>query len=298
MVATAQAKTPSWTSFQSRGGPTVRRILLGAQLRRLRERRGISAEDAGYEIRASHSKISRMELGRVGFKERDVADLLTLYGVTDPTARDPLLELARDANSPGWWQPYGDVLPTWFENYLGLEEAASVIRGFELRLVPELLQSEDYTRAVIRLSHPRAPEADVEQRIRLRATRQERFVEPGAPKLWAVVDEAVLHRPIGGRRAMRGQLAHLAQMAKLPNVTLQIVPSTMCDVPVTVPFTILRFPEAGLSDVVYMEQLTSAMYLDKRADVDAYQMLWDEISVMALQPEESVRHLQVLWRQT
>src|SRR5690606_34906820 len=144
--------------YPRRGGPTVLRILLGAQLRRLREERGISTEEAGYEIRGSHSKISRMELGRVGFKERDVADLLTLYGVHDPEERAPLLELAKEANTPGWWHRYGDVLPSWFEVYLGLEEAASLLRTYELQFVPGLLQAEDYARAVVRLGFSAAAE--------------------------------------------------------------------------------------------------------------------------------------------
>ena len=136
------------------GGPTVLRILLGTQLRRLREAKGVTREDAGWEIRGSESKISRMELGRVGFKERDVADLLTLYGVHDPTERDALLNLARQANNPGWWHRYSDVLPTWFQSYLGLESSAALIRTYEVQFVPGLLQTPDYARAVIQLGIP------------------------------------------------------------------------------------------------------------------------------------------------
>nr|WP_245627583.1 helix-turn-helix transcriptional regulator [Actinomadura oligospora] len=273
-------------------------MLLGAQLRRLRERRGISAEDAGYEIRASHSKISRMELGRVGFKERDVADLLTLYGVVETGDRAPLLELAREANFPGWWHRFGDVLPTWFETYLGLEEAASVVRAYEPQLVPELLQSEDYTRAVIRLGTPNAPAEDVERRVRLRTRRQERLAEPGAPTLWAIVDETALRRPIGGREVMRGQLVHLVQMADLLNVTVQIVPFVRGAVPVSNAFTILRFSETDLPDVVYLEQLTSGMYLDKEGDVDAYLAMMNTLSSVAMSPAESLYFLRSLLDRT
>src|SRR5690606_21563041 len=207
-----------------RGGPTVLRILLGTQLRRLRTEKGISREDAGYEIRASHAKISRLELGQVSFKERDVADLLTLYGVTDAEERESLLALARQANNPGWWHKYSDVLPSWFEVYVGLEEAASIIRSYELQFVPGLLQTEEYARAVVMLGHGDAPGEEIERRVALRMKRQRRLTEPGAPKLWAVVDEAALHRPLGGTGAMRRQIEHLIEMATLPNVTLQIVP--------------------------------------------------------------------------
>src|SRR5690606_4905941 len=144
VIRRAVESDPSSTVVPAKGGPTVLRILLGSQLRRLRQARGISREDAGYAIRASHAKISRLELGKVGFKERDVADLLTLYGVTDPDERAPLLQLARQANQPGWWHKYNDLLPPWFEVYVGLEEAAAIIRTYEIQFVPGLLQSRDY----------------------------------------------------------------------------------------------------------------------------------------------------------
>ena len=182
------------------GGPTVLRMLLGAHLRRLREARGVTREDAGWEIRSSESKISRMELGRVGFKERDVADLLTLYGLDDPEERDRLLALARDANTPGWWHRYGDVLPGWFQSYLGLEAAASLIRTYEVQFVPGLLQTREYARAVVLLGHGRAPAEEVERRVDLRMARQELLTRADPPQLWAVVDEAALRRPIGGVR--------------------------------------------------------------------------------------------------
>ncbi|MEU6038577.1 helix-turn-helix transcriptional regulator [Actinomadura sp. NPDC047616] len=285
--------------YPRRGGPTVLRILLGAQLRRLREARGISTEEAGYEIRGSHSKISRMELGRVGFKERDVADLLTLYGVTDPEERTPLLELAREANTPGWWHRYGDVLPNWFEPYLGLEEAASLIRAYEVQFVPGLLQSEDYARSVVLLGHSDAAEEEVERRVQVRLTRQQRFTEPGAPTLWAVLDESVLRRRIGSREVMRGQIEHLIKMCELPNVTLQIVPfGAGGHTAVGGPFTILRFGEPGLSDVVFIEQLTSALYLDKPTDVDTYMRTMNNLCVTAHRPDETATFLTKVLRET
>ncbi len=188
------------------GGPTVRRILLGSQLRRLREAREITRDQAGYAIRASESKISRMELGRVPFKERDVADLLTLYQVTDDAERAPLLALANAANVPGWWHRYGDVLADWFQPYLGLEEAASIVRTYEVQFVPGLLQTPGYARAVIAVGNPGAPAAEIERRAAMRMARQEVLTRPAPPRLWAVIDEAALRRPIGGAAVMRAQL--------------------------------------------------------------------------------------------
>ncbi|MQY02024.1 helix-turn-helix domain-containing protein [Actinomadura macrotermitis] len=275
------------------------RILLGAQLRRLREQRGISTEQAGYEIRGSHSKISRMELGRVGFKERDVSDLLTLYGVTGNGERAALLELAREANTPGWWHQYGDVLPQWFETFLGLEEAASLLRNYELQFVPGLLQTEDYARACVRLGFPDAgDEEDVERRVSVRLTRQERFTSPGAPTLWAVIDEGVVRRPLGGPAVMRRQLEHLIEMAELPNVTLQIVPfGAGGHAAAGGPFTILRFAEPGLSDVVFLEQLTSALYLDKPTDVDTYMRAMNNLCITAARPDDTIAFLRDILRE-
>src|SRR4029077_15090158 len=249
---------------QPGSGPTVLRILLGSQLRLLREVKGITREEAGYAIRASGSKISRMELGRVSFKERDVTDLLKLYGVDeDETAT--LIALAKQANSPGWWHKYGDVLPDWFQVYVGLEEAASLIRLYEVQFIPGLLQTADYARAVIRLGQPSATPEEVERRVGLRLGRPEGLPEPAGPRLWAVVDEAALRRPIGGREVMRAQFGRLTEVAGAANITLQVVPFRSGGHAAEAgAFTIMRFPEADLPDVVYLEHLTSALYLDKR----------------------------------
>src|ERR1700758_4128508 len=181
----------------------------------LREVKGITREEAGYAIRASGSKISRMELGRVSFKERDVTDLLKLYGV-DEEETATLVALAIQANSPGWWHKYGDVLPDWFQVYVGLEEAASLIRLYEVQFVPGLLQTADYARAVIKLGLPSASPEEVERRVGLRMARQEVLTKAGGPRLWAVVDEAALRRPIGGGEVMRAQLVRLTEVAREP----------------------------------------------------------------------------------
>jgi hypothetical protein len=274
-------------------GPTVRRMLLGAQLRRLREAKGVSREDAGWEIRASESKISRMELGRVGFKERDVADLLTLYGVVEPGEREALLTLARQSNTPGWWHTYGDLLPSWFQSYLGLESSSALIRAYEVQFVPGLLQTRDYARSVILLGHRSAGADEIERRVALRMARQELLTRPGAPRLWVVMDEAALRRPIGGPKVMRGQLESLIEVTKRPNVRLQIVPfETGGHAAAGGAFTILRFPDRDLPDVIYIEQLTSALYLDKREDVDHYFAAMERLCVEAQPPDATKEFLE------
>jgi transcriptional regulator with XRE-family HTH domain len=279
----------------SSGGPTVLRILLGAQLRRLREAKRISLEEAGNVIRASHSKISRLETGRVGFKDRDVADLLTFYGVTDEKEREALRALASRANSPGWWHDYSDVLPHWFEPYVGLEEAASQIRAYEVQFVPGLLQIEDYARAVTMLgySNPR----EINRRVSLRMARQGVLTRQDPPSLWAVLDEAVLRRPIGGPSAMRAQLKHLIEMSQRPNVTLQIVPfNAGGHAAAGGPFSVLRFAEYDVPDVVYLEQLASAQYLDKPDVVDSYMAVMERLCIEAVTPANSVKTLRALLR--
>jgi hypothetical protein len=267
---------------QPRGGPTVVRLLLGAQLRRLREAAGVSREDAGKVIRGSESKLSRLELGRVGFKERDVADLLTRYGVLDPDERAAMVAMVRDANSPGWWQQYGDVLTDWFEPYIGLEEAACRIRTYEVQFVPGLLQTEDYARALIRLGYPNAPADDIERRVHLRMARQKVLTRDDPPMVWAVVDEAALRRPLGGPAVMRAQLERLVELTTQPKVTLYVVPFRVGGhAAVGGPFSILRFDAPELTDVVYVEHLTSALYLDKPADVEGYSVVMERLCVEA-----------------
>jgi hypothetical protein len=264
------------------GGPTVRRILLGSQLRRLREAREITRDQAGYSIRASESKISRMELGRVPFKERDVADLLTLYGVTDEAERAPLLALANAASVTGWWHRYGDVLADWFQPYLGLEEAASIVRTYEVQFVPGLLQAPGYARAVITAGHPDDSAADIDSRVAMRMARQQVLTRPDPPRLWAVIDEAALRRPIGGTSVMRAQLQALIEKIRLDNIVVQVMPFRFGGHAAEWgAFSILRFPEPDMPDVVYLEHLTSAIYLDKRHDVDRYLQAMERLTTQA-----------------
>ncbi|WP_175407479.1 helix-turn-helix transcriptional regulator [Streptomyces sp. TRM64462] len=270
------------------GGSVVRRILLGSQLRRLRESRGITREAAGYSIRASESKISRLELGRVSFKARDVEDLLTLYGVTDEQERAALLGLVREANIAGWWHSYGDVLPGWFQTYIGLEGAASLIRIYEVQFIHGLLQTEAYAHAVVARGMRGAPAAEIDRRVALRLERQKVLVSERAPQFHAVLDEAALRRPYGDRTVMRDQLKHLIEISERPNVTLQVMPfSYGGHAGESGAFTMLRFPESDLSDVVYLEQLTGALYLDKREEVTQYERAMERLRADSPGPEES-----------
>jgi transcriptional regulator with XRE-family HTH domain len=274
-------ETPQPLFSPRSAGPTVQRLVLGGHLRRLREEAGMTTERAASSIRGSHSKISRMEHGRVGFKERDIADLLTLYGVGSGDEREALLNLAREASTPGWWQAYTDILPHWVEPYFGLEAAAASIREYELQFIPGLLQIEDYARAVIRLGNLPSEE-EVIRRAQARMSRQEVLAREDAPKVWAVLDEGALRRVIGGPDVMRAQLEHLIELCEHPAVTLQILPfSAGAHRAMGGPFTILRYTEPDLRDVVFIEQLTSALYLDKQTEVDAYLQVMEEVCLQA-----------------
>lgn len=270
------------------GGPIVRRMQLGARLRHLREARGLTREQAGWAIRGSESKISRMELGRVGFKERDVTDLLMLYGVDDAQEHERLLAVTREANAPGWWHPYNDLLPAWFQAYLGLEEAATYIRTYEVQFIPGLLQTAEYARAVIMLGHGQADVSELDRRVELRMARTRLLARPDAPRLWAVLDEAVLRRPIGGLEVLRAQVASLLEHCDNPNIQLQVIPFfSGGHAAAGGAFTILRFPLQDLPDTVYIEHLTSAIYLDKREDVDRYAAAATKLFIEAEPPDRT-----------
>ena len=273
-------------------GPTVLRILLGTQLRRLREARGITAHEAARAIRASESKISRIELGRNAFREVDIADLLTLYGITDVDEREQMLTLASQANQPGWWHRYQDILPTWFQAYIGLEESAESIRSYDAQFVPGLLQTEEYAGAVIELGEFSLEETD--RLVYLRKERQRRFTT-GSLRLWAIIDEMALRRPVGNPGLMRAQLEYLLEVSERPGLTLQVTPyPTGGSYLVPGSFSILRFATADLPDVVYVEQLTSAMYLDKRSDVDRYTAALEKVSGTSATPERTKEFIREL----
>jgi DNA-binding XRE family transcriptional regulator len=282
------------TEVQSEwAGPTVRRMLVGAKLRRLRTDLGLTRDQAGQAIRASEWKIHRIENGQVGFKDRDIIDLLRLYEVTDPAEVAEFLTLAREANTPGWWQHYGDVLPTWFRTYVDLEQAATLIRTYEGQFVPGLLQTDDYMRAVVRGAHLEESGEEVGRRVRLRMARQTLLTREAAPRLWAVVDEAALRRPVGGREVMRGQLERLIEATKLANVTLQVLPFDRgAHAAMVSAFSILRFADPALPDVVYLEHLTNAVYLDRRHEVERYMDAMELLCVDSQPPARTVELLE------
>src|SRR5215475_13159099 len=262
--------------------PTVLRILLGTQLRRLRESRGISATEAARAIRGSESKVSRMELGRNAVREVDIADLLDLYGVTGAAEREQLLNIASQANQHGWWHHYLDVLPTWFQAYLGLEESAKFIRSFDVQFVPGLLQTEDYSQAVLELGS--YSQESTERMVQVRQERQRRFAAGGL-RLSAVIDEGALRRPVGSASVMSGQLRHLLDIADRPGLTIQVTPlRTGASYAAPGSFSILSFAAEDLPDVVYAEQLTSALYLDKPSDVERYSQALDSSARPARSP--------------
>jgi transcriptional regulator with XRE-family HTH domain len=276
---------PERTGPDGAGAPTVLRILLGTQLRRLRESRGVTAQAAARAIRGSESKISRIELGRNAVREVDIADLLDLYGVTDAAEREQLLTLASQANQQGWWHRYQDVLPNWFQSYIGLEESAESIRSFDNQFVPGLLQTEDYAQAVFQLGAYSDEETD--RLVFLRKERQRRF-SSGGLRLWAIIDETALRRPVGSTSLMRAQLEHLLDISVRPGLTLQVTPFlTGASYAAPGSFSILSFAVDDLPDVVYVEQLTSAMYLDKRADVDRYAEAMDQIRATSYTPDQT-----------
>ncbi|TDD06987.1 XRE family transcriptional regulator [Nonomuraea deserti] len=283
------------TQNQPGSGPTALRILLGSQLRKLREAKNVTREEAGHLIRGSESKISRMELGRVGFKERDVADLLTLYGVVDAQARAAVLDLVATANEPGWWHRFNDVLPTWFQAYVGLEEAAARIRTYEVQFVPGLLQTKEYTRAVVTAGAAGIGAEEIARRVDLRLERQRILDKPDGPIFWAVIDEAALRRPIGGAEVMRAQIEHLIELMRQQSITIQIMPFSFGGHSAEGgAFSILRFPDNDLPDVVYVEQLASALYLDKREDVDRYTEVMERLCAVSTTPDETIELLRTI----
>jgi hypothetical protein len=268
-------------------GPSVRRLILGTQLRNLRERAGITCAEAGFSIRNSGSKISRLETGRISFKERDVADLLTLYGVADPSERERFLSLARQSRQVGWWHRYDDLMPKWFEDFVGLEEAAFRIQTYELQFVPGLLQTEAYAHAITAHGRPSISAEDVERIVALRMQRQKALVGPEAARLWTVVDESVLHRPIGGRSVLRAQIDRMLELSALAHISIQVLPYRMSGYAADGSFTLLRFAEPELPDIAYIEHLTGALYLERSDDLEVYSRALDRLAVDAETPERS-----------
>lgn len=273
---------------QWHAGPTAPRMVLGARLRKLREERELSPKAVGAAICCTESKISRMELGRQGFKRRDIADLLELYGV-DAAERAVLLTLARQANTQGWWKRgYGDLVPKFHEAYIDLEQAAERIRGFENRYVHELLQTPDYARAELMACYPDDSGTTVNRRVEFRLRRQELLMRPGGPKLWVILDESVLHRPAGPASLMRAQFAHLLDLADLGNVTVQVLPFAKgIHRTAGSPISLLRLAGAGLPDVIYLEHPDGGHYPERPDEVGRYFHILNELGTLANTPEDT-----------
>jgi transcriptional regulator with XRE-family HTH domain len=271
----------------SEHSPTVRRRRLALELRRLREVAKLTCEEVADHLECSASKISRVETGRVSVSPRDVRDMLELYGVPG-AQRESLVQLARDSRQKGWWHAYSDTMQPQMATYIGLESAASEIRIYEVSLIPGLLQTEDYARAVIRAGMVNSPAEDIERRVSLLMARQPAVVREDPPKVWAVLDEAALRRRVGGAGLMRLQLEHLLAQAALPNVAVQVIPFGGGAHPAMGrPFIILVFPERVDTDVVYLEDLTSALYLEDVAEVDRYNVFFNHLRATALSFDDS-----------
>jgi transcriptional regulator with XRE-family HTH domain len=267
--------------------PTVRRRRLALELRRHREAARLTCEEVAEHLECSASKISRVETGRVSVSPRDVRDMLDLYGVPEDQ-RESLVQLARDSRQKGWWHAYSDTIQPQFAAYIGLESAASEIRVYEVSLIPSLLQTEDYARAVIGAGMMSGKPDDVDRNVQLRMARQPALTRDDPPKLWAVLDEAALRRRVGGAGLMRLQLEHLLDMASLPNVAVQVIPFGGGAHPAMGrPFVVLVFPERIDPDVVYLEDLTRAMYLEDVDEVDRYNMFFNHLRATALSFDES-----------
>ncbi len=274
------------------GVPTVLRLILARQLQALREKAGLTHDQAADAIYTSAWTIRRMERADGGLKLNNVKGLLLAYGITDVREIDAFLALAREASKPGWWHSYSDVLPTWFRVFPGLEQAAELIRGYEPHCVPGLLQTGDYARAITLAGHPGAPPGETARRVGLRLARQQVLTRPGPPHLWVVIDEAVLHRPAGSRAVMRAQLTRLIDATGQPNITLQVLPFAAGPHPAMHGlFYLFRFPARELPDIVYGETMTSAFYLDKPLDVATYALALDRVCAQAAPAVQTPRIL-------
>ncbi|MGP4022030.1 helix-turn-helix domain-containing protein [Actinomadura sp. 3N407] len=260
-------------------------MLLARGLRTLREDARISRTDAARKIKGSVSKIGRMELGRSGCGPADVAALLDLYGADDDE-RATLLALTEQTTARPWWYADGDIVPAWVRPYLSAEQAARLVRTFEAQFVPGLLQTEDYARALIRRVNP---EAEVERRVEFRMLRQRVLRRRPRPlNLWVVLDEAALWRPIGDPETMRGQIRHIVELCRRPNVTVQIAPFGICGrVAGDGPLTLVRFPQQGLPDMVYLERANSAVYPVRRAEIERHWHVFNTLVTEAAPPERT-----------
>lgn len=265
--------------------PTVRRRRLGSELRKLREAKGMTAEEVATRLLVSQSKISRLENGRRSISQRDVRDLCMVYGVDDDRIVESLMTMARESRQRGWWHAFGDIP---YSVYIGLEAEATSIRNYQSLMLPGLLQTRGYAEAVVTGMQPEASPEDVEKRVEVRMRRQDRIHDEEPVRFWAVLDEAALHRVVGNPQTMREQIEHLAELSTLPHVTVQVIPFAIGAHPgMTGAFSLLEFPEVTDSDVVYLEGVTSDLYLEREADVSLYTVMYEHLRAEALSPEQT-----------
>ncbi|WP_406000196.1 helix-turn-helix domain-containing protein [Streptomyces sp. NBC_00829] len=266
--------------------PTVRRRRLGQELRRLRELKGMTAEEVAERLLVSQSKISRLENGRRSISQRDVRDLCGVYEVEDHRIVDSLMQMAKDSRQQGWWHAFGDIP---YSVYIGLETDAASLRVYEPQVVPGLLQTRRYAEALIAGALPESGTSDVEKRVSVRLRRQERIKDAEPPlRLWVVIDEAALRRLVGDRHLMREQLEHLVELSQMPHVTVQVLPFEMGAHPgINGQYAILEFPDASDSSVVYIEGVTSDLYLEKANDVQKYSVMYEHLRAQALNVEQT-----------
>ncbi|ARP71687.1 XRE family transcriptional regulator [Streptomyces pluripotens] len=266
--------------------PTVRRRRLGQELRRLRELKGMTAEEVAERLLVSQSKISRLENGRRSISQRDVRDLCGVYEVEDQRIVDSLMEMARDSRQQGWWHTFGDIP---YSVYIGLETDAESLRVYEPQLVTGLLQTRAYAEALVQGALPETSTAEIEKRVQVRMRRQERITAENNPlRLWVVLDEAALRRVVGSKLVMREQLDHLIEMSQLPHVTVQVLPFEVGAHPgLNGQYAILEFTDAADSSVVYLEGVTSDLYLEKAQDVQKYAVMYEHLRAQSLNVEQS-----------
>ncbi|MFF9865210.1 helix-turn-helix domain-containing protein [Streptomyces sp. NPDC013953] len=266
--------------------PTVRRRRLGQELRRLRELKGMTAEEVAERLLVSQSKISRLENGRRSISQRDVRDLCGVYEVEDHRIVDSLMQMAKDSRQQGWWHAFGDIP---YSVYIGLETDAASLRVYEPQVVPGLLQTRRYAEALITGALPESAPADIEKRVNVRARRQERIKDSEQPlRLWAVIDESALRRVVGDKQLMIEQLEHLLEQSQQPHVTVQVLPFEMGAHPgISGHYAILEFPDAADSSVVYIEGVTSDLYLEKANDVQKYSVMYEHLRAQALNADQT-----------
>ncbi|MEU0782351.1 helix-turn-helix transcriptional regulator [Streptomyces sp. NPDC006173] len=267
---------------EPRSAPTVGQVVLGRRLLDLRERAGLKREEAARILRVAPATVRRMEMAEVSLKIPYLQLLLKSYGVSDEEA-EAFVQLAEDANKPGWWQRFHDILPDWFSMHVSLEGAAALLRSYEPHFVPGLMQTEDYARGVMKAGAigQTRPE-DIERHVALRMQRQDLLTREDAPRIWAVMDETALRRAIGGPEVMRAQIGKLLEVTELPNVTLQVMPFSNGPHPGTYgPFVLFRFAMPELPDMVYSEYLTGAVYLDARSEVATHLEVMDRMAAQA-----------------